>query len=231
MVKSYKILYIEDDLDFQAFMEELMNNLDYLDSNVELSFRDDGSSGLNAVKEQDFDIIYVDYKLPDEDGLNILKKIREIDKRLPVVIVTAHGDQDVVIKALGSRAASYIRKTGLTADRIKESIKDAEEWAKQRMPVSKKDRHQKTNRKELNLLNKLIEEDLTSIDPKINLQTEEKYRYPKAEKILDQPREETINILTSLVDRNLLEKDFHDQILAPPEGKCSECGSNIIRFK
>lgn len=56
------------------------------------------------------EMIFLDLRLPDLHGLEVLRKIKEVDRILPTVIMTAHGDMDSAIQALKGGAFDYINK-------------------------------------------------------------------------------------------------------------------------
>ena len=64
-----------------------------------------GEQGLEVFKSESPDIVVTDIKMPGMDGLELLKKIKEIDPEKEVIIVTGHGDIDSTITAL-QRGAS-----------------------------------------------------------------------------------------------------------------------------
>ena len=56
------------------------------------------------------DMVITDYAMPGMNGLNLLKNIRESDRKLPVIMMTAYGDKEIVIDALRNRCDSFIEK-------------------------------------------------------------------------------------------------------------------------
>ncbi len=69
-----------------------------------------GEQGLEVFKAQSPDIVVTDIKMPGMDGLELLKKIKEIDIETEVIIVTGHGDIDSTITALQYGASDFINK-------------------------------------------------------------------------------------------------------------------------
>ncbi len=69
-----------------------------------------GDEGLEVFKAESPDIVVTDLKMPGMDGLELLKKIKEIDPEKEVIIVTGHGDIDSTIKALQLGASDFINK-------------------------------------------------------------------------------------------------------------------------
>jgi DNA-binding NtrC family response regulator len=56
------------------------------------------------------DIVLTDYAMPEMNGIVLLKKIRETNQRLPVIMMTAYGDKDLVIEAMHYRCTGFIDK-------------------------------------------------------------------------------------------------------------------------
>ncbi|MBU8847999.1 MAG: response regulator [Desulfobacterales bacterium] len=69
-----------------------------------------GEQGLEVFKSEAPDIVVTDIKMPGMDGLELLKKIKEIDPEKEVIIVTGHGDIDSTITALQRGASDFINK-------------------------------------------------------------------------------------------------------------------------
>jgi len=69
-----------------------------------------GEQGLEVFKSESPDIVVTDIKMPGMDGLELLKKIKEIDIETEVIIVTGHGDIDSTITALQYGASDFINK-------------------------------------------------------------------------------------------------------------------------
>jgi len=56
------------------------------------------------------DIVLTDYAMPEMNGIVLLQKIRENNKTIPVIIMTAYGDKDLVIEAMYHRCTGFIEK-------------------------------------------------------------------------------------------------------------------------
>ncbi|MEM6470690.1 MAG: sigma 54-interacting transcriptional regulator [Planctomycetota bacterium] len=63
-----------------------------------------------ALRKQDFDVVVTDVMLPDGDGLDVLRKIREHDKHLPVILMTSSSDSGLAIQAMKLGALDYLLK-------------------------------------------------------------------------------------------------------------------------
>ncbi len=101
-----KVAVIDDD----PVVNDLLS--DFLSSEGhEVVKAKDGREGLEALKREVFDVVFLDLKLPGLDGLQILERSKEtINSRTPVVIITAHGSIDTAVKAMQLGALDYITK-------------------------------------------------------------------------------------------------------------------------
>ncbi|QHL86128.1 response regulator [Nibribacter ruber] len=84
-----------------------------------------GSEALQALAQNQFDFIFIDFMLPDMNGLELLQKIRERGITTPVQIVTSQGDERIAVEAMKTGASDYLPKTLLTPEGISQSIRNA----------------------------------------------------------------------------------------------------------
>src|SRR5262245_60803757 len=84
----------------------------------------DGSAALAAVRDRHPDLVILDIQMPGMSGLEVLEQLRYIAPKLPVLVITAHGDSDRVISAMKLGAFEYIQKP-FDIPRMKALIDDA----------------------------------------------------------------------------------------------------------
>lgn len=70
----------------------------------------DGPSALSNLQKGKFDLAFIDYKLPGMDGLEVLKRIKEIDSDIEICIVTAYASESSHANAITLGALDYLRK-------------------------------------------------------------------------------------------------------------------------
>lgn len=80
--------------------------------NYSVEFATNGETAMNWIKEDDFDIILLDVMMPDQDGFEVCKKIREeIDSEtLPIIFLTARSDEESTINGFKVGAQDYVTK-------------------------------------------------------------------------------------------------------------------------
>jgi two-component system, NtrC family, nitrogen regulation response regulator NtrX len=70
----------------------------------------DGPSALAQLQKDQFDIVFCDLKLPGMDGLEVLKKVKEVDPNVEFIIVTAYATESSHANAITLGALEYLRK-------------------------------------------------------------------------------------------------------------------------
>lgn len=105
MVDSVKIMVIDDEPSVLESFKMILKIKDY-----DVTAFPDGPSALAQLQKDKFDLAFIDYKLPGMDGLEVLKKIKEIDSNMEVIIVTAYATESSHANAITLGALEYLRK-------------------------------------------------------------------------------------------------------------------------
>ena len=89
MKNSARILVIDDEKEVCDIFKKALNHEGY-----EVFTAVDGLSGLEIMKEKKPDIILLDLRMPKMDGIEVLQRIKKIDKNTVVIIITGYGSMD-----------------------------------------------------------------------------------------------------------------------------------------
>ncbi|MDH5457416.1 MAG: diguanylate cyclase [Nitrospinota bacterium] len=73
--------------------------------------------------ESHYDLIFLDYRLGEWNGLDLLKEVRQKSYTIPVIILTGQGDQEVAVKAMKAGATDYLVKASLTPESLFKTIR------------------------------------------------------------------------------------------------------------
>ena len=96
---------LDDEKDFTEELREFLENsgMDAIEANA-------CEDGLRILTSGDFDLLILDVRLGNVNGLDVLKQVKMLYPKLEVIVVSAHGDMDTVIKAMRLGAFDYLRK-------------------------------------------------------------------------------------------------------------------------
>jgi DNA-binding NtrC family response regulator len=100
-----KILLIDDDEGLVHFLGRFFQRKGY-----EVSACLSGGAALEKIEKESFDLILLDYKMPDLNGIDILIKIKKSQVKTPVIIMTAYGTTELAIEAMKRGAYDYLVK-------------------------------------------------------------------------------------------------------------------------
>ncbi|PIE59506.1 MAG: DNA-binding response regulator [Desulfobulbus propionicus] len=99
------ILLVDDEPNYQIVLSELLR-----DEGYEIYTADSGISGLPIVLGSDIDLVITDMKMPGMDGIEFLGKIKEYNKELPVILLTAFAEVEKAVEAMRLGAFTYLAK-------------------------------------------------------------------------------------------------------------------------
>jgi signal transduction histidine kinase len=72
-----------------------------------------------------FDCIFLDYHLPDQDGLDLIRSLRAEGIKIPMIVLTGQGDEQVAVESMKAGANDYLSKSKLVGDRLSYVLKNA----------------------------------------------------------------------------------------------------------
>jgi two-component system response regulator HydG len=100
-----RVLIIDDDPYFLRVLSRILTGENFLVKTAEGT-----AQAGQALREDSFDVVISDLRLPDGDGLTILQELRKAGTDTPVVILTAYGEVDSYLAAMNAGAMEYLNK-------------------------------------------------------------------------------------------------------------------------
>jgi len=100
-----KILIVDDDLHLRQSFQKLL-----LQEGHSARTASSGEAGLVMVRKEEFDLVIMDVRLPGMSGLEAFRSMREVEPKLPVIIMTAFGTTETAIEATKMGAFDYVLK-------------------------------------------------------------------------------------------------------------------------
>lgn len=118
LTKEFQILYVEDNEPQRMQTEKMLGN--FFD---DILIAPNGNEGLKLFQanQKSIKIIFTDIRMPMMDGIKMCQKIRDINKTVPIVILSAHDDKDLLMDAIKIGIDGYVTKP-YTFDTITEVI-------------------------------------------------------------------------------------------------------------
>ncbi len=102
-----KILVIEDEA---AIRRVLVKILSEESDSYQVEEAEDGLRGIEAVKNNDYDLVLCDIKMPKMDGVEVLEAARKIKPEIPFIMISGHGDLNTAVGTMRAGAFDYISK-------------------------------------------------------------------------------------------------------------------------
>jgi len=121
LMNKENILIVDDSRDSRNILSATLNTLQYFN----LFRAEDGESALKQYETRDIDICFLDIEMPAPDGLETLKRIKELYSDAYVIMLTGNSDVSVVSAAIKGGASGYIVKP-FAAARIQEVLNQYE---------------------------------------------------------------------------------------------------------
>jgi DNA-binding NtrC family response regulator len=105
MEEKIKILIVDDEPRVADEIEEFLHTRDYIVSKANAP-----SKAFKILKKDSVNIVILDIKLPEMDGIEVLKKIKALYPDIEVIMISGHGDMEIVIQAMRYGATDYFAK-------------------------------------------------------------------------------------------------------------------------
>lgn len=118
-LKSLTLLCVEDNKTTQIIYDSIFEDLV-----KDIIFADDGADGYQKFIDNSVDIIISDYDMPVMNGLEMIEKIKGVDKDIPIILITALEDINIVLEALHLGINSFVKKP-IVNEKVVQSVEKA----------------------------------------------------------------------------------------------------------
>ncbi|MEQ6123382.1 sigma-54 dependent transcriptional regulator [Pseudotenacibaculum sp. MALMAid0570] len=102
-----KILIIEDEAAIRRVLTKIISEEN---DAYKVEEAEDGLTGIEMIKDKDYDLVLCDIKMPKMDGVEVLEKAKKIKPEIPFVMISGHGDLDTAVNTMRLGAFDYISK-------------------------------------------------------------------------------------------------------------------------
>lgn len=120
---AIRILIIDDDEDDFFITSEYLRQIEEYKLSIDWAYK--FNDAVEHVKNRNYDIYFVDYRLGAKTGLDFLKEAIRLGCEEPIVLLTGKGNKEVDIEAMQIGATDYLVKTDLNADKLERCIRYA----------------------------------------------------------------------------------------------------------
>jgi len=104
-VLTIRLLLVDDEIGFADVVTKRMSK-----RNIEVTPAYSGTEALRALRKSDFDVVVLDLKMEDMNGIEVLKVLKKMVPEIPVIMLTGHGSEDAAREGIRFGAIDYLTK-------------------------------------------------------------------------------------------------------------------------
>lgn len=146
MEETLSILLVDDDtVDRMAVRCALTSS----GVRMELSEVEDCEHAIAALNHNSYDCVFLDYRLPDQDGLTLIQKIRKAKIKVPLIVLTSQGDEQIAVELMKAGATDYLSKSRVSRETLSQVLRNAIRVYRAEMQVASADRQIRETNEEL----------------------------------------------------------------------------------
>ena len=122
MEEIVKILVVDDDEVDRMTVQRALRSAGV---QVQLSQANDCAEAITALQQQQFDCVFLDYRLPDGDGLSLVQQVRSLGFAVPLVVLTGQGDEQIAVQVMKAGACDYLSKAKVSPENLHQVLRHA----------------------------------------------------------------------------------------------------------
>ena len=214
---TLSVLYIEDNVDDQLILKRILKNS--IKADIKFDTAETAGEGMNKVNTNEYDLVFLDYRLPDKTGLEFLEEIREHGITVPFIFLTGMGNEKIEVQALQAGVEDYIIKSDLQTNEFIETV---------RKHLTKESKSKKPYVDLSNLEEEVLLEVKNNNVSNLQLRSKEGIIfYTGLERLTENHGIEVI----SFVLANLSDKGFLKEVKTLRQSLCPLCGAGNARVR
>ena len=136
------ILIVEDEEAIRRVLKKVLSEDDSKNNILEAS---DGIEAINKIKTENLQLVICDIKMPKKDGLDVLNFLKSYDDKIPIIMISGHGDLKTAVMAMRKGAFDYIEKPpdlNSLLSSVRESLKNKIKVKKSSVKTSKQSKYE-----------------------------------------------------------------------------------------
>ncbi|QLE39575.1 response regulator [Nostoc sp. C052] len=122
MEETLKILVVDDD---EVDRIAIRSALTKAGVQMELSEVGGANEAFSALSTTVYDCVFLDYRLPDQDGLTLVRQLRSSEIKVPLVVLTGQGDEHITLQLLKAGATDYLSKSRISPETLSQVLRSA----------------------------------------------------------------------------------------------------------
>ena len=135
------ILIVEDEEAIRRVLKKVLTEDDNKNKIIEAS---DGVEAINKIKSENLELVICDIKMPKKDGIDVLNFLKTFDDKIPIIMISGHGDLKTAVMAMRKGAFDFIEKPpdlNSLLSSVRESLKNKVQIKKNSNKQSKKTKY------------------------------------------------------------------------------------------
>ncbi|NJL45242.1 MAG: response regulator [Leptolyngbyaceae cyanobacterium SM2_3_12] len=122
MAKVLDILLVDDD---EVDRMAVCRALSQIDLALEVTEVTNAEQALQSLRQQEYSCVFLDYQLPDQDGLALIHQLRAEGVTIPLIVLTGQGDEQIAVNLMKAGASDYLVKTQVSPHRLALLLRNA----------------------------------------------------------------------------------------------------------
>jgi len=103
--ERFTVLIVDDDKEMGRLIKKVLDREDY-----QVRIAENATAGLMLLQQRTFDLVISDFRMPGMNGIELIRKAKQISPRTQLILITAFGDVQTYLDATGAGAFEYINK-------------------------------------------------------------------------------------------------------------------------